>query len=238
MYHNFSRSTSPPEQMSIIEHQLELEVGATSDLCRQLFLGQEHSQKFLQQQFNEVHVKLNDLLILLPAQRSVVPLPDTASLHKNSCTYLLPFDEDILDKAFSLQLAPTQLALQPDHSPSKGVQTNMMCPCHNFCPLEATAVRVRTSQLTSIMNLFHRRMNAVQCKRCSSKKEVGGKKWVIHSGTSFRILSFDSSREQATVLGSMYSSFDSCNHKFTHNTPLGSKFPYIVQMFFFYSCSK
>ena len=139
MYHKFSRSTSPPEQMSIIEHQLELEVGATSDLYRQLFLGQEHSQKSLQQQFNEVHVKLNDLLILLPAQRSVIPLSDTASLHKNSCTYLLPFDEDILDKAFSLQLAPTPVSSAARPQSEQGSADQYDVPMSQLLPIRSNS---------------------------------------------------------------------------------------------------
>ena len=49
------------------EDQLVLEVHATSDLCRQLLLRQEQLQKFLEEQLNEMHIKLNDLLTLLPA---------------------------------------------------------------------------------------------------------------------------------------------------------------------------
>ena len=77
-----TRATSLHEGMPNIEHRLELEVGATRDLCRQLLLNQERLHKFMEQQFNQLDVKLNDILTLLPAQHSVEPLPATAPLCK------------------------------------------------------------------------------------------------------------------------------------------------------------
>ena len=118
-----SSSHSPPPE----EHQREAEVHATSDLCGQLLLRQKHLEKFLEQQLIEVHVKLNEHLTLLPAQRSVTTLSDTAPPLDIHAHTLPPFDEDVLDKTFDLPRASTPVtsAARPQPEQASAVQYDM-----------------------------------------------------------------------------------------------------------------
>ena len=60
----------------------------------------------MEQQFDDVHLKLNELLTLLPAQHSDAPLPDTAPL-RNIHAHTPPSFDDLLDETFTLPLVST-----------------------------------------------------------------------------------------------------------------------------------